>query len=100
VSRILWAEPDLQELDEALDYIAQDNPEVAEQLGRKVHAAVGRLAKYPQLGRTVPEPGDAVLREVIHEPFRVIYECVKDVVRVLAVVRFEQQPDFEKIKDR
>lgn len=100
MSAVLWAGPALRELEEALDYIARDNPEAAERLGRKVHAAVGRLAEFPGSGRVVPELGDPLLREVIHEPFRVIYERGRGGVRVLAVVRAEQQPDFEKIQER
>lgn len=100
VSQVLWAGPALRELEEALDYIAQDNPEAAEQLGRKLHAAVGRLAEFPDSGRVVPELGDPQLREVVHGPFRVIYESGKGMVRVLAVVRAERQPDFEEFQKR
>ena len=100
MSRILWAGPALRELEEALDYIAQDTPEAAEHLGRKLHAAVGRLAEFPDSGRVVPELADPQLREVIHGPFRVIYESGKDVVRVLAVVRAERHSDFEEIQER
>jgi len=100
VSAVLWAGPALRELEAALDYIAEDNPEAAERLGRKLHAAVGRLAEFPDSGRVVPELGDPLLREVIHEPFRVIYERGRVGVRVLAVVRAEQQPNFGKIQER
>ena len=100
MSAVLWAGPALRELEEALDYIAEDNPEAAERLGRKLHAVVGRLAEFPDSGRVVPELGDPLLREVIHEPFRVIYERGVDGVRVLAVVRAEQRPDFEEIQER
>ena len=100
MSAVLWAGPALRELEAALDYIAEDNPEAAERLGRKLHAAVGRLAEFPDSGRVVPELGDPLLREVIHEPFRVIYERGRVGVRVLAVVRAEQQPNFGKIQER
>ena len=100
MSQVLWAGPALRELEEALDYIAEDNPEAAERLGRRLHAAVGRLAEFPDSGRVVPELGDPLLREVIHEPFRVIYERGRVGVRVLAVVRAEQQPDFGTIQER
>ncbi len=100
MSAVLWAGPALRELEEALDYIAKDNPEAAEQMGRKVHAAVGRLAEFPDSGRVVPELGGQSLREVIHGAFRVIYERGRGGVRVLAVVRAEQRPDFETIQER
>ena len=58
MSAVLWAGPALRELEAALDYIAKDNPEAAGRLGRKLHAAVGRLAEFPDSGRMVPELGD------------------------------------------
>jgi toxin ParE1/3/4 len=101
VSAVLWAGPALRELEEALDYIALDNPRAAEQLGRKIHAAVSRLEAFPDSGRIVPELGDPLLREVIHEPFRVIYERGEGgEVRVLAVVRAEREPNFVEIQER
>ena len=100
MSAVFWAGPARRDLDAALDYIAEDNPEAVERLGRKLHAAVGRLAEFPDSGRVVPELGDPLLREVIHEPFRVIYERGRVGVRVLAVVRAEQQPDFGTIQER
>ncbi|NTV73961.1 MAG: type II toxin-antitoxin system RelE/ParE family toxin, partial [Holophaga sp.] len=50
--------------------------------------------------RIVPELGDPNLREVVHEPFRVIYQQRKDTVEILAVVRAEQEPDFPEIQGR
>ena len=63
--RILWAGPALRELEEALDYIARDDPGASDRLGHKLHAAVGRLARFPDLGRMVPEVEDPTLREIV-----------------------------------
>lgn len=98
--RVLWAGPALRELEESLDYIARENPEAADRLGHKVHGAVGRLARFPDLGRMVPEIEDPFLREIIEPPFRVIYERQEDVIRVLAVLRFERDPDLGEIQGR
>lgn len=48
----------------------------------------------------VPEFEDPNLREVVHEPFRMIYEVREGQVDILAVVRTEQQPDFWHIITR
>lgn len=100
MTRVHWSGPAIRELEGALDFIARDNREAADRLGRKLHAVVGRLKAFPDSGRIVPELEDPSLREVIHAPFRVIYEHRENVVQILAVVRSEQEPDFETIQKR
>jgi toxin ParE1/3/4 len=98
--QIRWSGPAIREFEAALDFIARDNREAADRLARSVHRAVGRLRTYPESGRIVPELESAGLREVIHAPFRVVYQRLDAVVDILAVVRFEQEPDFEMIQAR
>jgi plasmid stabilization system protein ParE len=45
-----------------------------------------------------PELEDPTLREVVHSPFRVIYQRQETLVEILAVVRAEQDTDFEGIQ--
>ena len=98
--RILWAGPALRELEEALDYIARDDRGASDRLGHKLHAAVGRLARVPDLGRMVPEVEDPTLREIVEPAFRVMYERHEEVVRILAVLRAERDPDLGEIQGR
>ncbi|MGD9893788.1 MAG: type II toxin-antitoxin system RelE/ParE family toxin, partial [Dehalococcoidia bacterium] len=46
------------------------------------------LARYPEIGRIVPEYNDVSYREAIVVPYRVIYRYFRDqdIVRVLTVV--------------
>ena len=48
----------------------------------------------------VPELDDPEIREIIHPPFRVIYQQGQEWVEILAVVRAEQDPDFRAIGGR
>lgn len=98
--KIRWAGPALRELEAALDYIAKDAPGAADRIGHEVHNAVGRLARFPDMGRMVPETGDPALREIIALPFRVMYERGPEAIRVLAVIRCERNPDFGEIQER
>ena len=100
VTAIQWTGPAIRELEEALDYIAQDNQEAADRLAQGAIKAVSRLSRFPTSGRMVPEFEDPNLREVIHAPFRMIYEFREGRVYILAVVRAEQQPDFLEITTR
>jgi toxin ParE1/3/4 len=97
VTKIHWSGPAIREFESALDYIARDNRDAADRLARAIHRAVGRLQSFPNSGRMVPELEDPALREVVHAPFRVIYQHQETLVEILAVVRAEQETDFEGI---
>lgn len=100
MTKIIWSGPAIRELEAALDFIALDNADAADRLGRAIHKAVGRLRAFPESARMVPELEDPGIREVVHEPFRIVYEVRRDLVEILAVVRSEQNTDFEKIATR
>lgn len=97
MTAIRWSGPAIREFEGALDYIALENRDAADRLARAIHRAVGRLRAFPDSGRMVPELEDPGLREAVHAPFRVIYQSQKDLVEILAVVRTEQETDFEGI---
>lgn len=94
VMRVKWSEPALDELDEALQYIAFDNPDAARGLWKKAKAATRNLRDYPMKGRIVPEYDDPKLRELIVGPFRIIYTTEDpSIIYILATVRSERLLD-------
>ena len=54
-------------------YEEEGVPDVGKRLLREVFAHIDRLADHPDLGRIVPEFHQAMLRELIHPPFRIVY---------------------------
>jgi len=66
----------------------------AEDAGRRiVHeiiTAVERLTDFPESGRVVPEFDNALLREIIRRPFRIVYRIDRQRVRVVRVWRSER----------
>jgi toxin ParE1/3/4 len=100
VTRVRWSGPAVRELEVSLEFIARDNADAAGRLAAAIYKAVGRLHRFPASGRVVPELDDPEIREVIHPPFRVIYQQCQEWVEVLAVVRAEQDPDFRAIGGR
>lgn len=48
------------------------------------------LSEYPCIGRVVPEFGVEHIREIIHPPFRVVYQREADAVIVIRVWRSER----------
>ena len=89
--KIRWSEHAVDELCEALAFIASDNKAAAQKLSAEVRVVTGRLRLYPMKGRMVPERKDPSLREVIVGPFRIIYSIREpSVIRILAAIRAER----------
>ena len=77
-------------------YIEQGIPDVGERLIAEIFQRIEVLAEHPELGRIVPEFDQPFLRELIQPPFRIVYRCDPDRVRIVRVWRSErllQLPD-------
>jgi len=72
-------------------YQDQGVPEVGERLILEIFERIETLAEHPEIGRIVPELGQAFLRELIHPPFRIVYRLDPGRVRIVRVWRGERQ---------
>ena len=88
MARVVFTPTARDHLQQIRRYIARDSPSAATMMIRRIRAEAGRLADYPEMGRVVPEYGDARIRELIVAPYRVVYRHDADegVVRVIGVV--------------
>ena len=86
MTRIVWTEPALQDLGSIRGYIARDSEVYANALVLEIVEAVEGLARFPRLGRFVPELHDGHTREIVVGNYRVVYDTVGDVMRVLTVL--------------
>ena len=57
----------------------------------RIFARTARLADFPQLGAEVPEYEDSSLRELIENPYRIVYRVYEHRVDVVAVVHGARQ---------
>jgi plasmid stabilization system protein ParE len=73
-------------LDDALSYIAQHSPQNASHLAVIVIEQADGLATFSERGRVVPEVGDPMLRELLIDPFRLMYEVYESQVRIVGFV--------------
>ncbi len=89
---IRWSRKALETLDDGLGYIAQFNPDAAHQLRLAIQSALEHIRELPKAARMVPEEEDPSIREVLREPFRIIFEIHPKELRVLAVHRMERAP--------
>lgn len=90
MAEIIWTEAALDQLDDIAEFIALDNPAAASMLVQSVFAAVDRLERFPNSGRSLPELTGSVYREVVVPPCRVIYRKEKTTVYIVHVFREEQ----------
>lgn len=88
--KIEWLPEAARNLTAQLEWIAERDPWAAIDVGDAVHAAVGRLADHPAIGR----PGRALgARElvVVGTPYVVVYRIERAVVVVLRILHGAQR---------
>ena len=84
---LIWSPESLRDLESIRTYIAEDSPLYADLVVRRIVAAVERLRTFPESGRVVPERDAPDIREVIVEPYRVVYRLRSDLVEIATVFR-------------
>ena len=80
----LSARKDLRDI---VRYISVDAPDRALNFGQFLVLRTKTLARFPELGRIVPEFNDKLIREIVVRSYRVIYR-VDHENRLIEVVRF------------
>jgi len=86
---VTWSDEARQDLDEIVDYIADDSPTTAQDVFDKVVARVGSRKRTAGRGRLVPEVTISVeppLRELIEGPWRIMYAIAEGQVVIAAIV--------------
>ena len=83
--RLTWSPLASEQVDDAVAYIAADDPAAALQWLERLLERVGALSQYPDSGRVVPELQREDIREVIVVPYRVIYRRTVEAVEILAI---------------
>lgn len=84
--KIIWSEQALDDLQAIVFFIAEDNSAAAETFGYRLISKVDFLARFPQIGRVVPEESDETIREIILRPYRIIYKVLAE-KQCVAIVR-------------
>ena len=84
--KIIWSLQARDDLREIVSFISADDPAAAASFGLRLMGKTDSLAKFPQLGRVVPEEDDGNIREIILRPYRIIYQ-VLPAQQVVALAR-------------
>ncbi|MBT3192961.1 MAG: type II toxin-antitoxin system RelE/ParE family toxin [Verrucomicrobia bacterium] len=84
--RVHWTETAQEHLAGIYAYIAQDSPEYALRMVDRLTRRSQQIADVPLSGRRVPEYDMDQIREVIEQPYRIIYHITPDQIDVIAVI--------------
>ena len=69
-----------------MTYVAERSPQSARRLAEPVLERAGSLDTFSERGRIVPELGDPRLRELLIDPFRLMYEVEERQVRIVGFI--------------
>lgn len=89
--RIVWSPTARRQAQAAVDYIALDRPQTSHEWLDGLVRRVELLRDLPEPGRVVREWHESSVREVLHEPYRVIYEVLEDRIEILTLSHFRQE---------
>jgi toxin ParE1/3/4 len=84
--RVVWTEAASTALDEAIAYVAKDSPVNARALLERVLSAAQSLSDLSERGAPVPEINHPDIRQLLPEPYRLIYQVEGERVTILTVL--------------
>jgi len=87
VTTLTWSPEALRDLESIRAYIAEDSARYADLVVRRIVTTVERLTAFPESGRIVPERNEPAIREVIADPYRVVYRFKTGAVEIITVFR-------------
>jgi plasmid stabilization system protein ParE len=91
VTAVFWTPEARQDLQGIYDYIAAESPHYAGLVADHIIGAIGRLERFPESGRIVPELKRSDVREVLWRSYRIVYRLIEqDQAHVLTVFRSER----------
>ena len=82
--RIRWTERAAEELEDAVDYIAKDNPAAARKIPQNVRDAIRKLRDAPLIGRPGKVAGTREL-DITAAPLLVVYESGPHAITIVSV---------------
>ena len=95
MAEIEWSSKAENDLNEIIDYIAQDSLEYALSFYEQVREKVENLIKFPRMGRIVPELDEPNIRELILRNYRIIYRIFEKEVQIIRLFHGSRIMDFK-----
>ena len=90
---LVWSPEAIEDIEAIAGYIGRDSAWYAKAIASKIFETAQAIPEYPELGRAVPEIGDAAIRERLIHRYRLIYRVEAQRIVIAAVIHGRQ--DFE-----
>ncbi len=84
--KVHWTDSAEEQLHAIYEYIARTSPDYALRMVDRITQRSQQIAEHPISGRQVPEYGLDQIREVIENPYRIVYYIKPDQIDVIAVI--------------
>jgi plasmid stabilization system protein ParE len=88
--RVRWTDRAKTRLRLIHDHIAKDSPLVSSQVVERLLQRSIQIGNLPYSGRAVPEYQRDDIREVLEQPYRIIYRIFLDRVDIITVMHYRQ----------
>lgn len=97
---LAWSPEAIEDIESIASYIERDSVWYARAVASKIVETAETIPGYPELGRIVPEIGDAAIRERFAYSYRIIYRVEPERIVVAAVIHGRRllQPFIERIE--
>ena len=86
MARIEWSNSAQTDLNEILDYIANDSPQYALSLYDLIEEKLDNLREFPRIGRKVSGIEEFETRELIISSYRLIYRIIDDKIQIVRLI--------------
>ena len=84
--RLGWSPEAIEDIESIASYIERDSPWYAKAVVSRIIATAESVPNYPDMGRVVPEVGDATIREQLVYSYRIIYRVEPARILMVAVI--------------
>jgi len=83
---LAWSPEAIEDIESIATYIERDSSWYARAVASKIVETAETIPEYPEMGRVVPEVGDASIRERFVYHYRIIYRVEQERVLIAAVI--------------
>ena len=90
MAEIIWTEGALEDLNSIGEYYERSSSLYASSIVEQLYTATEGLQHFPRRGRKVPEVDHDLLRELIIEGYRLVYQIIKARIEIIAILHSRQ----------
>ena len=80
--KIIWSDLAIEDLKSIHDYISKDSIRYASEMIERIIQRVDQLENFPNSGRKVPEFDNELIRELIVDNYRIVYNVDEQFVSI------------------